>query len=99
MSGSKVPRHKTPEYGKARTLAEDLDDKSLAATIELLRTMLAAYGDVLFSRRRNAGPGTLATVYQALAECEKKKRGLSEGVAADREHHPGTHAASDPSEA
>lgn len=68
MSSRKTPRHKTPEYDKARALAEELDDKNLAATIEILRTMLAAYGDVLFSRRSKSDPKKLAAVYQALAE-------------------------------
>ena len=76
MSSRKVSRYETLEYRKARTLAGELDDKNLAATIEILRTMLAAYGDVLFSRRRKADPEKLAAVYTALAEHEKKK-GLS----------------------
>ncbi len=68
MGGRKIPRHQTPEYHKARTLAEELDDGNLAATIEILRTMLAAYGDVQFGRRRKADPERLAAVYQALAQ-------------------------------
>ena len=68
MNSRKTPRHGTPEYRKARALAEELDDGSLAATIDLLRTMLAAYGDVQFSRRRRTDPGKLAAVYQALAD-------------------------------
>ena len=68
MSDRKVPRHETPEYAKARTLAEGLDDQGLAATVEMLRTMLAAYGDVLASRRRKIDPEKLAAAYQALAE-------------------------------
>jgi len=78
MSSRKVPRYETPDYRKARTLAGELDDKTLAATIEILRTMLAAYGNVQFSRRRTADPEKLAAVYKALAEHEKKK-GLSGG--------------------
>lgn len=68
MSERKIPRHETPEYRKARALAEELDDGNLSATVEILRTMLAAYGDVLFSRRRKTDPAKLAAVYQALAE-------------------------------
>jgi hypothetical protein len=49
-------------------MAEELDDTSLAATIEILRTMLAAYGDVQFSRRRKVAPEKLAAVYLALAK-------------------------------
>jgi len=78
MSSHKLSRYETPEYRKARTLAGELDDKNLAATIEILRTMLAAYGDVLFSRRRTADPEKLAAVYTALAEHGKKK-GFSGG--------------------
>ncbi len=68
MSGRKIPRHETPEYHKARALAEALDDGGLAATIEILRTMLAAYGDVLAGRRRKIDPAKLAAAYEALAE-------------------------------
>ncbi len=67
----KIPRYETPEYLKARALAEELDDGGLAATIEMLRTMLAAYGDVQVSRRRTVDPEKLAAAYQALAEREK----------------------------
>ena len=67
----KIPRYETPEYVKARALAEELDDGGLAATIEMLRTMLAAYGDVQVSRRRTVDPEKLAAAYQALAEREK----------------------------
>jgi hypothetical protein len=67
VSRDKTPRHQTPDYHKARALAEALDDRTLSATIELMRTMLAAYGDVLFSRRRTSDPARLAAVYQALA--------------------------------
>ncbi|MDR3436854.1 hypothetical protein [Telmatospirillum sp.] len=73
MSSRNETRYETPEYRKARILAEELDDKNLAATIEILRTMLAAYGEVLFSRRRKADPEKLAALYRALAAREKKK--------------------------
>jgi cobalamin biosynthesis Mg chelatase CobN len=79
MSSHKAPRHDTRDYCKARTLAEELDDKNLAATIAILRTMLAAYGDVLFSRHRKIDPEKLAAIYQTLAEREKKKKGLAGG--------------------
>ncbi len=79
MSSRKVPRYETREYRKARTMAEELDDKNLAATIEILRTILSAYGDVLFSRRRKANPEKLAVVYRTLVEREKKKKDLSAG--------------------
>ncbi|PKU21480.1 hypothetical protein [Telmatospirillum siberiense] len=81
MSNRKPSRYETRDYRKARRLAEEMDDKTLAATIEVLRTMLTAYGDVLFSRRRTANPEKLAEVYQTLAEREKKKKGLSGGPA------------------
>jgi hypothetical protein len=67
-SQPKIPRHETPQYHKARALAEDLNDEGLAATIEMLRTMLAAYGDVLAGRRRKIDPEKLAAAYEALAE-------------------------------
>lgn len=80
MDGHKIPRHETRDYRKARTLAEELNDENLAATIELLRTMLAAYGDVLFSRRRKIDPGKLAEVYRTLVAREEKKKHRSEEI-------------------
>jgi hypothetical protein len=73
MNSRKASRYETSEYRKARILAEELDDVNLSTTIDILRTMLAAYGDVLFSRRRKADPEKLAAVYQMLAERERKK--------------------------
>ena len=73
MISRKGSRYETREYRKARILAEELDDMNLSTTIEILRTMLAAYGDVLFSRRRKSDPEKLAAVYQMLVEREKKK--------------------------
>ncbi|MTJ81862.1 MAG: hypothetical protein F8N37_12715 [Telmatospirillum sp.] len=75
MKDGKPPRHRTPEYQKARALAEDLDDRDLAVTIDLLRTMLAAYGDVQFSRRKRMDPEKLIAVYQALADRESAGSG------------------------
>lgn len=71
MSSRKIPRYETPQYHKARALAEELDDQQLTTIVEMLRTMLAAYGDVLASRRRRIDPAMLAAAYQALAEREK----------------------------
>lgn len=67
MTDGRLPRHRTPDYLKARALAGELDDRRLAATIEILRTMLAAYGDEKFSRRGKSDPVKLAAIYQALA--------------------------------
>lgn len=74
MSSRKGLRSETPEYHKARILAEELDDKNLVTTIDILRTMLAAYGDVLFVRRKKADPEKLAALYQMLTEREKRKK-------------------------